>query len=225
MQKTQVSIALLNVACWTFSGASSVAFLAFFVHARAFLLEWFACFGDWDLRAGVDPAFGVGRGPAHRISQDNLNVWIEKDRIHFVSGGEIENFAVTAFPGATGAKNIAAFKPRNENNFIRRRNGEWFAVHLAVFDFEITIDAACDGMRGIANPNAFFLSGFAPGERATGAHEALENFRVMRRMQRDKTHTLPDAFDRTIYNRIGNLTVRNVSPPREHVGLFKNFFG
>src|SRR4029077_18146189 len=110
MQKTQLSIAFIE--CWTFfAAASSVALLAFFVHARAFLFEWFACFTDGNLRATVDPAFRVGRSPAHRVSQDQLHVWIEKDRIHFVSGGEIENFAVAAFPGATGAKNIASFKP------------------------------------------------------------------------------------------------------------------
>src|ERR1700737_1134414 len=208
-----------------FSAASSVAFFAFSMHPRAFLLKRFACFGDGNLRATVNPTRCVGCGPAHRVSQDQLHVWIEKDRIHFVSGGEIENFAVAAFPSATGAKNIAAFKPRNENNFIRRRNGEWFAVHLAVFDFEITIDAACDGMRGIANPNAFFLSGFTPGERATRAHEALENFRVMRRVQGDETHTLPDAFDHTIDNGIGNSTVRHGAPPPEHGGLFEKLFG
>src|SRR5437660_11391196 len=108
MQKTQVSIALLNVACWTFSGASSVAFFAFFMHPRAFLLKWFACFGDGNLRATVNPTRCVGCSPAHRVSQDQLHVWIENDRIHFACGGEIENSAVTAFPESTGGKTVPA---------------------------------------------------------------------------------------------------------------------
>ena len=80
-------------------------------------------------------------------------------------------------------------------------------------------------MRGIADPNAFFLSGFTPGERTACAHEAFEDFRVMRRMQRDKSHSLPNAFDDAIDNDVGNLSVRDVSPPDDDVGFVQNFVG
>ena len=92
------------------------------------------------MRATVDPTLGIRSRPADCISQNQLRTRIEIDGIHFVSGRKIENFPVAAFPGAAGTKNLAAFEPRNKNNFVRRRDREWLTVHFGVGDLEAAID-------------------------------------------------------------------------------------
>src|SRR5437016_5483516 len=115
------------------------------------------------------------------------------DGINFVAGTEVEDFAVRSVPSATGTENIASFEPGNENNFVRRRNGKRFSVHLRVLNFEVTIDPPCNRMRRITNPEPFFLARFTPGNGTTGPHQTHKRFGIMGGMQGDESHTLPDS--------------------------------
>jgi len=146
-------------------------------------------------------------------------------RIGFVAGPEIKDFAIAALPGATGTKNFAALKPAEKNNLVRVRDGERFAIHFLVGNFEIAVDALCDGMARIANPDAFFLAGFAPGQRTGGAEQPLEDFRVMSRMKDDEAHTLKHARLDAINDLVVDVSVGGVSPPGQDVGLVENLLG
>ena len=74
------------------------------------------------------------------------------------------------------AENLAAFEPRNENEFFRLRNRERLAVHFAARNFNKLAKTLCDFMRGIHNPKPLALAGLAPSKAARCAHELLENF-------------------------------------------------
>ena len=167
----------------------------------------------------VDPALAFRRGPMDGVAQDLPNDRMKIDRIGFVARTEIKDLAVAAFPGAAAPENFAAFKPGEKNDLVRRRDGERFAIHLGVLDFETAIDPAGDRMPGIANPETLPFARLAPGERTARAHQALEDFRVMRRVQRDESHPFPDAAEHTLDDRVLHLAVRGVTPPEEDVGF------
>src|SRR5689334_5858482 len=137
---------------------------AFLVNGWPFRGDFFRRVFNIDTRATVDPLCSVSHGPAHRISQNEPDTLIIIDRIGFVAGPEVKDFAVPAFPSATGAKDFAAFKPGNENNLLGGRYGEWFAIHLHVLDFEIAINPTCDRMRRVADPKPLFFACFTPDD-------------------------------------------------------------
>src|SRR5437773_3761144 len=47
----------------------------------------------------------------------------------------------------------------------------------------------------------------------------------MRRVQRDKTHSLPDAHQEALDDFVLHFPMRGVPPPNEYVGIFQNVFG
>ena len=146
------------------------ACLVFFVNFGAFNLKRFGRVFGGDLRATVDPFCAIACGPANGIAQNQPDVLIIIDRIGFVPGTEVKDFAVAAFPGTTGAENFTAFEPGDENNLLRRRHRERFAVHFDVLDFEIAINPARDWMGRVTNPEPFLFAGLAPDNRAARAH-------------------------------------------------------
>src|SRR6266513_6551296 len=91
---------------------------AFFVDLRTFNLKRFGRVFGGDLRATVDPLDAVACGPANGIAQNQPDVLIIIDRIGFVAGTEVKDFAVAAFPSATRTENLAALEPGDENNLV-----------------------------------------------------------------------------------------------------------
>src|SRR6266436_3028466 len=47
----------------------------------------------------------------------------------------------------------------------------------------------------------------------------------MRRVQRDKTHSLPDAHQEALDDLVLHFPMCGVPPPNEYVGIFQNVFG
>ena len=146
------------------------ACLVFFVNFGAFNLKRFGRVFGGDLRATVDPFCAIACGPANGIAQNQPDVLIIIDRIGFVAGTEVKDFAVAAFPGAPRTENLAALEPGDENNLVGRRHCERFAIHFDVLDFEIAIDPARDRMRRVANPEPLLFAGLAPDNGAACAH-------------------------------------------------------
>src|SRR4051794_1751186 len=114
------------------------------------------------------------------------------DRVGLVPRAEVKNLTVTAFPGATRPEDLASFEPRNKYDLVRGGNGERLAVHLSVFDFEVTIDSLRDGMAGVTNPESFLLARFPPRDRTARSHEPYERARIVGRMKGDEPHAFPD---------------------------------
>ena len=158
------------------------------------------------------------------VAQDLPNDRVKVYRIDLVARTEVEDLAVAAFPGRAASEHFTAFKPGEENDFLRRRDRKRLAVHFAVFNLEAAIDSLRDRMSGVANPEPFPLSRLAPGERTARAHQSLEDFRVMRRVQRDKSHPFPDTAEHAFHDGVLDLTVRSVPPPKEDVGLGEHSF-
>src|SRR5207253_10522915 len=94
----------------------AVACLAFFVNFGAFNLKRFGRVFDGDLRATVDPFCAIAWGPANGIAQNQPDVLIIIDRIGFVAGTEVKDFAVWEFPSGTRRKNLCALTLVDENN-------------------------------------------------------------------------------------------------------------
>src|SRR5256885_13513847 len=145
------------------------ACLVFFVNFGAFNLKRFGRVFGGDLRATVDPFCAIAYSPANGVPQNQPDVLIIIDRIGFVAGTEVKDFAVAAFPGATGAENLAALEPGDKNNLVGRRHCERFAIHFDVLDFEIAINPVRDWMRWVANPEPFPFAGLAPDNGAARA--------------------------------------------------------
>ena len=70
---------------------------------------------------------------------------------------------------------------------------EVLAVHLVVRDDDRLRHAGGDRMRGIDGPDHLALAAGVrpPAQRAGGAHEALEDLRVVRGVEDDQAHARP----------------------------------
>src|SRR5438270_526260 len=132
---------------------------AFYVDFGTCNLKRFRCVFGGDLGTTVDPLHAIASGPANSIAQNQADILIIIDWVGFVAGAKVKDFSIAAFPGATGAKNFAPFKPGDENNLIGRGHGEWFTVHFDILDFEVAINPTCDRMGRVTNPESLF---FAP---------------------------------------------------------------
>src|SRR5205809_4031891 len=197
----------------------------FFVDLWAFDFERFGRVFGGDLRAPVDPLHAIAGGPVNGIAKDQPDVLVIIDRIGLVAGTKVKDFSIATFPGATRAENFAALEPGNENNLIGRRHGERFAVHFDILDFEIAIDSARDRMGWVANPEPFLFAGFAPDDGTTRTHQPHEWFRVMRRVQRDETHSLPHSRQDALDDGVTYFSVRGVTPPDQDVSTLENAGG
>ena len=58
-------------------------------------------------------------GPFYRVLNNSAAILIKIGCIGFVPGLEVENFSITAGPGAAAAQNIPYFKPAQENYIVR----------------------------------------------------------------------------------------------------------
>src|SRR6266513_993042 len=190
---------------------------AFFVNLRTFNLKLFGRVFGGDLLATVDPLDAVACGPAKGIAQNHPDTLVIIDELGFVAGAEVKDLSVATFPGAARAENFTALEPGNENNLIGRRHGERFAVHFDILDFEIAIDPARNRMGRVANPEPFLFAGLAPDDGTTRAHQPHEWFRVMRRVQRDETHSLPHSRQDALDDGVGYSTVCGVAPPDQNI--------
>ena len=153
-----------------FRAISSKARFALLVQLRTFRDELLVRLVDRDVWTTVDPLLTVRRGLVNRVLQDSPNERVKINRVSFMARTEVKYFAVAAFPRAAAAENLAAFKPRNKNNFVGRGDGERLAIHFSVFDFETAIDSLRNRVAGMANPEPLALSRLPPGERAARAH-------------------------------------------------------
>ena len=112
----------------------------------------------------------------HGISQDGLYFGLAVRRERFMPGTKIKDFAVTSFPAAAGPEDFTSLEPGNEDRFVGSWNSERFAIHLFVGDLEVGLDSLSDGMSGLADPNPFLFSGFAPDQGAGCAHQTFKDF-------------------------------------------------
>src|SRR6185295_10004606 len=174
---------------------------------RAFRDQFLARPIERDFGTAIDPFLALRRSPVLGVAQHLPNDRMIIDRVGLVAGTKVEDFPVSSLPRATAAEDFAALKPGDEDNFIRRRNGERLAIHLGIFNLETFIDAAGDRMPGIANPESLTLRRFPPGEGSGRAHEALEDFRVMRGMEGNEAHPLPDPLEDALHHRVAHLSV------------------
>src|SRR5438034_6243708 len=198
---------------------------AFFVDLGTFNLERFGRVFGGDLRSTVDPLDAVACGPVNGIAKDQPDVLVIIDRIGLVAGTKVKDFSIATFPTATRAENFAVLAPGNENNLIGRRHGERFAVHFDIFDLEIAIDSAGDRMGWVTNPEPFLFAGFAPDDGTTRTHQPHEWFRVMRRVQRDETHSLPHSRQDALDDGVGYFAMCGVAPPDQDIRILENASG
>ncbi len=138
---------------------------------------------------------------------------------------KVKDLAVAARPAAPAAENLTAFKPGDEHLLVRCRHAEGFTVHLFLREFEIAVEATGDGMPGIADPETLALVGLAPRQRAGRAHQALEDLRVMPRVQHDQAHAFEDALLHALRDAVLDHAMRHVSPPGQHIGLRQPLLG
>jgi hypothetical protein len=83
---------------------------------------------------------------------------VKIDWVGFVTGSEVKDFSITSFPSAAASENFTAFEPGEENDLVRRWDGERFAVHLRVLDFKKAINSRRYGVTGITDPEPFALA-------------------------------------------------------------------
>ena len=77
-------------------------------------------------------------------------------------GTKVKNPAVAALPAAAATKNLAALKPGQKNDLVRRWNVKPFAVHFCLREFNVFADALRNRMAGFNIPQPFFFSRFPP---------------------------------------------------------------
>ena len=92
--------------------------------------------------------------PTNRIANNGLNVFVIEYGEGFVAGLEIEDPAVAAVEGATGAEHLAALIPAHENNLVGLGNTERLGIGLNTVKLEISADALSDRVGGVNGPNA-----------------------------------------------------------------------
>src|ERR1051325_12224052 len=130
---------------------------------------------DWNIARHVRRG-ASGARPVDGIANHPLDFRLMINWIQLVAGTEIKNASGPARPATAAAQHVAAFKPRDENQFLRLRNRERLAIHFAVWNFDELAQALRDFVRGIHHPEPFAFPGFAPAESACRSHHALENF-------------------------------------------------
>ena len=99
---------------------------------------------------------------------------------------EVEDLARAALVGGAAAEDLAALEPGDEDQFVRLRNAERFAVHLLLREFDVLADAFDDRVPLGDDPEPLLLVGLAPLQIAGGAHQPLEDLREVTGVQDDQ---------------------------------------
>src|SRR5690606_29947572 len=133
-------------------------------------------------------------GPLDCVRDDVENLRMIVNGVGFVAGAEVEDAPLAAIETASAAEHLAAFKPADEDEFIRRRYVKALTVHFSLFDFEVLAQSGRNGVIGLYNPDALFLSDLAPLEIAGRPHECLEDLREVSRVKDDQPHTTQDPL-------------------------------
>ena len=176
---------------------------------------------------GLLPAGGVGRhvqgrGPAHGVGDDGLDLLLVVDGEGLVAGLEVED-APAAHEAAAGAEHLSAGMPGDEDQVVRLGDEELLAVRLVVRHLEVVADALGDGMARARHPEALHVPVLAPAEHVRArAEQAGEGLGGVRGVQGDEAHAVVDALADLGYHLVGNLLVRHVSPPEQDVGVVQD---
>ena len=154
----------------------------------------------------------VGFCPLHCVLDHVLYILIMIDGEGLMTGLEVEDLAVFAVEGHTGAEHLAALIPGDEHNIIGIGNAERLTVGLVMGQLKITAQTLCDRMRRLYDPDTLHIAVLAPVQVAGGTHQEAERLGMMTGMQEDNTHTLLHRISYTECNLIGNLMVRSMTP-------------
>src|SRR6185503_19786200 len=112
-----------------------------------------------------------------------------------------------------------ALEPADEHERIRCGHVERRAVHLLVLEDERVAEAFGDRMRPVDDPEPLALARLAPLEVTAGPHEAPDHLRVMAGVEDDQPHAVEDAPLDPIDDRVVDLAVCDMAPPRQDVSL------
>src|SRR6478736_2131007 len=74
------------------------------------------------------------RSPPHAVGQDPLDLWMVVHRVLLVARAEVEDAALSAREGDAGTEHLSAGKGADEDQVVRVRDVEQFAVHLLLRD-------------------------------------------------------------------------------------------
>src|ERR1039458_608169 len=72
----------------------------------------------------------LGPRPEDRVEDNALNERVVVDGVGLVAWTKIEDAPAAARPTVPATKDFAAFKPRDEDLLIRRRDAEGLTIHL-----------------------------------------------------------------------------------------------
>src|SRR5439155_86135 len=99
-----------------------------------------------------------------------------------------------------------------------------FFVDLGTLNLERFGRVFGGDLRATVDPLHAF-AGFAPDDGTTRTHQPHEWFRVMRRVQRDETHSLPHSRQDALDDGVGYFTVCGVAPPDQNISTLENAGG
>src|SRR5947199_72391 len=147
--------------------------------------------------------------PRDAVGDDALDLGLVINRKLLVAGAEVREAAGAAVKATPTAKNFAAFIRADEDELVGRRDVEVFDVQLVMRDDDRLRDAGRDRVGRIDGPDDLALAALvgAPAPRAGRTHEALEDLRVMPRMQNDDAHAVQHASVHALHDFVRNLVV------------------
>ena len=144
--------------------------------------------GDSGLPGTARGTPGPGAAHCDGVGDHALDVGVVVDRVVLVAGAEVEDPPGAAPKAAAAAEHLAAGERADEDELVGRRDVEVLAVHLVRVDDDRVRDAGGDRVRGVDGPHQLALAVVAPAQAARGAEQALEDLRVVRRVQGEQAH-------------------------------------
>src|SRR5664279_4086279 len=134
------------------------------------------------------------RCPIDGVGEHLANFLLMVDRVGFVTGTAVEDFALPAIVAAAAAEDVAAFEPTDEDERVWLWDAERLAIHFGVRDFKVIAQAFGNRVSGIDDPDALTFVCLAPLEVAGRTHQAFEDFREVTGMEDDQAHAFEDAL-------------------------------
>lgn len=114
---------------------------------------------------------------------------------------------------------FATGEPAHHHQIVGSGDIEALAVHF-FGELEVLGHAGRNWMAGLDDPDPLDVIRLAPLEVTGGAHQRLEDFREMARMQHNQAHT---TFDHMFFDPDHDVVldgvVGHMPPPHQHVGL------